>query len=157
MDTARLIKNMEDFTRHHMRCQCRLYHWFSQPLVCHDVPSDIYLFFLQDATHYSNYDYLICTLCAIFVFVPANRMWALDPKIRLAKKSQTISYLDNTPSSVHHSSCLYICQCFYNEWGLDTRNAHLILAWTKSTAFKHVQAASFRNMAFVEWFAGKLD
>jgi hypothetical protein len=48
--------------------------------------------FLQDATHYSNYDYLICTLCAIFVFVPANRMWALDPKIRLAKKSQTISY-----------------------------------------------------------------
>jgi hypothetical protein len=93
MDTTRLTRDMEDFTRHHVRCQCRLYDWFSLPLICHEVPSEIYLFFfLQDATHYSNYDYLICTLCAIFVFVPANRMWALDPKIRLAKKSQTISY-----------------------------------------------------------------
>lgn len=46
-------------------------------------------FFLLDQAPYLNHMYLICLLSLLWIFVPANRSWAVDPLLKLAKRSQT--------------------------------------------------------------------
>lgn len=48
--------------------------------------------FLQDATMYLNHYYLICILCGLFVFLPANKLLAVDPLLRLSTPQPTVPY-----------------------------------------------------------------
>ena len=48
--------------------------------------------FLQDATMYLNHYYLICILSGVFSCLPANRLNAIDPILKLAKHQKTVPY-----------------------------------------------------------------
>lgn len=108
--------------------------------------------FLCDQTPYQNHDYLICLLSLFFVFMPLNRAYSIDARIRPSLRRDTVP-----------AWCLYFFRFqiglvyFYGGvWKLnpDWLRGEPIQSMLHTEAFEHpIVGAWFFNEALVMGFA----